>query len=580
VRLWSFSTVARFVTEPVGVADRTGFESVGDVGSKVPVDLARQPLTAKRFSYAGRCAAIAALALVISNRGLETAIANGDTRTLTMHHIHTDEDITITYKRDGKYDEEALKKLDWFVRDWREGESTHMDPALYDLVWEASRQVGSDQPVYVVCGYRSPKTNAMLRRRSSGVAQHSQHMLGKAMDFFIPGAAIEDIRAAGLRLERGGVGYYPHSGAPFVHLDVGPVRHWGPAVQMARTIPTGRIGHTVHDAAAAAPYLSKHRAAADDDEDDADAANAHLAPVAAAPAAPPPATPTQRTAAARRSNTGNTSTANAAPSTGGFSLASAESRPATLSPVRQPRAMAQQPLQQTASLAEVDPPAPEAAPAQPERKDWAYATETPRPPESVKVPAPLVADGDSTAATPWTTRTVDKDRVPLDMVMAYAAPPQRDQDPASAVRPEIATETPLRTVPARNVVLRDPPARDSGQIRDNVTTVTKKVFARPVPDPIVRTRPAFVANAGMRYDDPWLRAMIVTPSLSSGMTAALYGDRDFSELRALMAKPTSTIVMSFGDEAYPGIAANRFSGEAVVFLSTRAFDQRRTASLH
>src|SRR4029453_14838473 len=88
------------------------------------------------------------------------------------------------------------------------------------------REVGAKEAIWIVCGYRSPETNAMLRRRSNGVAQFSQHMLGKAIDFYIPGVPLEQLREAGLRAQRGGVGFYPTSGAPFVHMDTGSVRHW------------------------------------------------------------------------------------------------------------------------------------------------------------------------------------------------------------------------------------------------------------------------------------------------------------------------------------------------------------------
>ena len=108
----------------------------------------------------------------------------------------------------------------------------------------------------------------------------------------------------------------------------------------------------------------------------------------------------------------------------------------------------------------------------------------------------------------------------------------------------------------------------------------KKNFVRPAAvEPIARAKPVVqVANAGMRYDDPWLRAMILAPSLSDSMTATLYGEPDFTELRALMNKPTTSVAMSFNSDPYPGISADRFSGEAVVFLTTFAFP-RRTASL-
>ena len=125
--------------------------------------------------------------MLCGGRSLQNAIAEGDTRTILMHHMHTGEDITITFKRYGRYDEDALEKLNWFLRDWRKQQETKMDPHLIDLVWEVQREAGSKEPIWVVCGYRSPETNAMLRRKSSGVAKFSQHMLGHAMDLYIPG---------------------------------------------------------------------------------------------------------------------------------------------------------------------------------------------------------------------------------------------------------------------------------------------------------------------------------------------------------------------------------------------------------
>ena len=158
-----------------------------------------------------------ALFLLGANRSLQNAVAEGDTRTISFHHVHTGEDITITYKRNGRYDEAALAKLDWFMRDWRKEQETHMDPHLFDLLWETEREVGGTEPIQVICGYRSPGTNAMLRERSTGVAQFSQHINGQAIDFYIPGVPLAKIREVGLRLQRGGVGFYPTSGSPFVH---------------------------------------------------------------------------------------------------------------------------------------------------------------------------------------------------------------------------------------------------------------------------------------------------------------------------------------------------------------------------
>jgi uncharacterized protein YcbK (DUF882 family) len=198
---------------------------------------------------AGQRIGLAALLLFFGSRSLESVVANGDTRTLSLHHLHTGEDLTITYKQDGKYDEAALEKLNWILRDWRIDQTIKMDPHLIDLIWEVNRELGSKEPIQIVCGYRSPSTNAMLRASSRGVAQFSQHMLGKAMDFYIPGVELTQLREVGLRLQRGGVGFYPTSGWPFVHLDTGNVRHWPKVTReyLARLFPDGKTVHIPED---------------------------------------------------------------------------------------------------------------------------------------------------------------------------------------------------------------------------------------------------------------------------------------------------------------------------------------------
>lgn len=175
----------------------------------------------------------------------QSAIANGDTRTLTLVHAHTHETITATFLVDGQYDQAVLDKLNWFLRDWRRDEPTHMDPRLFDVVWQVYRESGSQQPIMVMSAYRSPETNAMLRRRSRQVAEHSQHILGRAMDQHYMDVPMSKIRELGMRLQRGGVGFYPTAGTPFVHLDVGGVRHW-PRMsydQLARLFPDGKTVH-------------------------------------------------------------------------------------------------------------------------------------------------------------------------------------------------------------------------------------------------------------------------------------------------------------------------------------------------
>jgi uncharacterized protein YcbK (DUF882 family) len=195
-----------------------------------------------RFRHVALALSGLALGLLAGTAETEDAVANGDTRSLTIYHTHTQESATITFKRDGRYDRAALDQLNWLLRDWRINEPTKMDPRLFDTVWEAYRQVGSSQPIHIVSAYRSPGTNAMLRRRSKMVAEYSQHMLGKAMDFFLPDVSIDRIREVGLLMQRGGVGWYPHAGTPFVHLDVGSVRMW-PRMshdQLARLFPDGK----------------------------------------------------------------------------------------------------------------------------------------------------------------------------------------------------------------------------------------------------------------------------------------------------------------------------------------------------
>ncbi|PTM40752.1 DUF882 domain-containing protein [Bosea sp. 124] len=192
---------------------------------------------------------VAAGALLLGVRGTQDAIANGDTRTITIRHMHTKEETTVTFKRDGRYVSEGLEKLNWALRDWRTDEPIRMDPRLFDVAWEVQRTVGSEQPFHVVSAYRSPGTNSMLRRRSRAVAKHSQHMLGKAMDFYLPDTPTARIREAGMRLQRGGVGFYPGAHNPFVHLDAGSVRSWPRMTrdQLVRLFPDEKTVHLPAD---------------------------------------------------------------------------------------------------------------------------------------------------------------------------------------------------------------------------------------------------------------------------------------------------------------------------------------------
>jgi uncharacterized protein YcbK (DUF882 family) len=208
--------------------------------SKLHWFLKRRPLTTN-FTV-GSCALVAFLS---ATSATQTVVANGDTRTLSLYHSHTHESITVAFRYGGVYDADGLEKLNWFLRDWRTNAPTKMDPRLFDIVWEVYRESGSSQPIVVVSAYRAPETNAMLRRRSSGVAKFSQHILGKAMDMHYVDVPMSKIRELGMRLQRGGVGYYPTSGTPFVHLDAGNVRAWPRMTydQLARLFPDGKTVH-------------------------------------------------------------------------------------------------------------------------------------------------------------------------------------------------------------------------------------------------------------------------------------------------------------------------------------------------
>ena len=121
-----------------------------------------------------------------------------DSRELHLRHVHTGETIHIIYKRNGRYDRDALKKLDWFLRDWRKDEAHPTDPRLFDLIWRIAKDVGARQRIDVFTGYRSPSTNAMLRQRSRAILENSQHVQGHAIDFAIPGVELSKLRDAAL----------------------------------------------------------------------------------------------------------------------------------------------------------------------------------------------------------------------------------------------------------------------------------------------------------------------------------------------------------------------------------------------
>ncbi|MGL4405268.1 MAG: DUF882 domain-containing protein, partial [Notoacmeibacter sp.] len=183
----------------------------------------------------------AALACVL----LQPQTSFAETRTLKLYYVHTKERADVTYKRNGKYLSEGLKKANHMLRDWRRNEPTKMDPKTLDILWQVYKSSGSRDYIHVVSAYRSPATNAMLRRTRGGQAEKSQHMLGKAIDFYLPDVKLSKLRAIAFKIQGGGVGYYPKSGSPFVHVDSGNVRAW-PRMSRNELLALFPDGKTIH----------------------------------------------------------------------------------------------------------------------------------------------------------------------------------------------------------------------------------------------------------------------------------------------------------------------------------------------
>ena len=145
-------------------------------------------------------------------------------RRLRLVNAHTWERLDVVYFADGRYDEEALGRIDHLMRDRRADVSRPMDRQLIDDMVRLHGSLDTEEPLHLLSGYRTPETNAKLRKRSRGVAKYSLHMEGRAADIYVPGTSTRTLQAAALAMSSGGVGYYGRSG--FVHLDTGRIRHW------------------------------------------------------------------------------------------------------------------------------------------------------------------------------------------------------------------------------------------------------------------------------------------------------------------------------------------------------------------
>jgi uncharacterized protein YcbK (DUF882 family) len=526
----------------------------------VPFKVARKICSSSIPARAGYCVGFAALLLAIGCNSLQNATAEGDTRTITLHHMHTEEDLTITFKVNGRYDEEALKKIDYELRDWRRDETIHMDPRLIDLVWEVHRDVGSSEPIWIVCGYRSPETNAMLRQRSSGVAKFSQHTLGKAMDFYIPGVPLEQLRAVGLYLQRGGVGFYPTSGSPFVHLDTGNVRHW-PAIATDEMPRLMAEGQSLHTAAEATEVASNHRQPAvlarlgggRTAPDPVPAAASRLAPVVSLAAQIDKPSVVPLPASKPR------------PQPATYEVAAAESRSVELRPaqaaslVTRASLSANDIINQRDYWRSVQSADPANAP---------QGNAIPRPPAPIPT-ATVVASADPEATAslagnlaPWPLPERGDPRTAG--ALAYA-------DPTAPVLAQ------ARPAPMGTAVVRPAAPPDT-------TVALKRIGDRPSVISSSPPAPAATASAnptrtGDQFNEPWLRALIVSPSAQDFMSTSTSGTPDYRGLAPFLRKPPAAIMMTFSSDPQLGMTARKFSGTAVVFVSTVTFASTRTASL-
>ena len=147
-----------------------------------------------------------------------------DARTLKFYHTHTGRSIEVTYYANGAYRPRALKELKVFLADWRDKEQKDIDPRVLDILWQIQQRTHNHRTFEVISAYRSPKTNAMLRKTTRGVAKHSQHVIGKAIDVRLRGLDTAKLRDTARALHEGGVGYYAQS--DFVHIDAGRPRYW------------------------------------------------------------------------------------------------------------------------------------------------------------------------------------------------------------------------------------------------------------------------------------------------------------------------------------------------------------------
>lgn len=178
-----------------------------------------------RRGLLGAFAATAVVAAPTYSNAFGLLRGAGDFRRIRMYSGRTGEAIDTLYWIEGEYIPDAVKEINRFMRDWRTGEVTRIDMRTIDIMAASHRLMDVTEPYTLLSGYRSPRTNAMLRSRSSGVAKNSLHMTGKAADLRLKSRSVAQMAKAAAACASGGVGRYSRSN--FVHMDCGPVRVWG-----------------------------------------------------------------------------------------------------------------------------------------------------------------------------------------------------------------------------------------------------------------------------------------------------------------------------------------------------------------
>ncbi|KYK45540.1 ATP-binding protein [Bradyrhizobium liaoningense] len=539
------------------------------MGSYVLTGFARK-FVALSLSHAGVKAGsrigLASVLLLAAAGSVHDAAALNETKTLSFHHTHSGEDLTVTFKRDGRYDEAALKQLNHFLRDWRTQDETVMDRRLFDILWEVYRDVDGKQPIQIISSYRSPATNAMLRRRSSGVARSSQHMLGHAMDFYIPGVPLEQIRFAGLRLQRGGVGFYPTSGSPFVHLDTGSVRHWPRMThdQLARVFPDGKTVHLPTDGVPLKNYeLARAEIERRGSGDDAGSKPNFFAALFRSKPAP--------AASSDEDDEGAPATAAKASAP---TVVAAAAKPAE--PVPTPRAKPQ--IAATLQLASAD--AQIVAPPKP-----APVADKPATGKSVEgkleTPADIInARGfwDDVPAAPQQATPAQVAALKARQALAAATDPQPTASVTNAAFQALAYAPAASPVDRANVVAASAPiprtARPSAASRSVAQATEINMVVGKSIDGRVATATRLSAAKG---ENIWLKIVMLSPSASRAMSVTLMGELDTVALRAYFVKPRAVVAMGFVDDPMQGLSCDSFSGSATAKLETTSFVMRTAA---